>query len=91
MLFTPWKNAETDLTGKYSSWKEHYNALSDRIAEQMQQYAVCAEDLNEMQQRLDLDDDGFDSIAPLTQHVELQDEDEGNQDLHPDLNLIFTS
>ena len=85
MLFTPWKNEETDLKGKYSSYKEYYDALSDRIAEQMQQYAVCAEDLNEMQ-RLDLDDDGFDSIAPVAQHVELQDEDEGNQDLHPNLN-----
>ena len=65
MLFTPWKNEETDLKGKYSSHKEHYDALSNRIAEQMQQYAVCAEDLNEMQ-RLDLVDDGFDSIAPVT-------------------------
>ena len=72
MLFTPWKNEETDLKGKYSSYIEHYDALSNRIAAQMQQYAVCADDLNEMQ-RLDLDDDGFDSIAPVTQHVELQD------------------
>ena len=31
----------------------------------MKQYAVCAEDRNEMQ-RLDTDDDGFDSIAPVT-------------------------
>ena len=52
----------------------------------MNQYAVCVDDLNEMQQRLDADDDGFDSIAPVTQHLELEDEDEGNQDLHPDLN-----
>ena len=35
---------------------------------------------------MDSDDNGFDSIAPVTQHVELQDEDEGNQDLHADLN-----
>ena len=33
-------------------------------------------------QRLDTDDDEFDSIAPVKQHVELQDEDEGNQDLY---------
>ena len=86
MLFTPCRNEETDLKGKYSSYKDHHDALSHQIAEQMNQYAVCVDDLNEMQQRLDLDDDGFDSIAPVTQHVEPQDEDEGNQDLHPDLN-----
>ncbi|CAB3994303.1 Hypothetical predicted protein [Paramuricea clavata] len=33
MLFTPWRNEETDLMGKYSSDKEHYLALSDQIAE----------------------------------------------------------
>ena len=86
MLFTPWRNEETDLKGKYSSYKDHYDALSYQIGKQMKQYAVCAEDLNEMQQRLDSDDGGFDSIAPVTQHVELQDEDEGNQDLHADFN-----
>ena len=74
MLFTPWRNEETDLKGKYTSYKDHYEALSDPIAEQMKQYAVCAEDLNEMQ-RLDYDDVEFDCIAPVTQHVELQDED----------------
>ena len=37
-------------------------------------------------QRLDTDNNGFDSIVPITQHVELQDEDEGSQDLHPDFN-----
>ena len=83
MLFTPWRKEETNLKGNYSSYKDHYDTLSDRIAEQMKQYAVCAEDLNEMQ-RLDTDNDGFDSIAPITQHVELQDE--GSQDLYPDFN-----
>ena len=48
---------------------------------------MCNEDLDEIQQHLnDNDEDQFDSIAPVTQDTELQDEDEGNQDLHPDLN-----
>ena len=55
----------------------------------MNQYAVCADNLNEMQQRLNDDYDEFDSIAPVTQHVELQDEDDGNQDLHPDFNETY--
>ena len=86
MLFTPWRNEETDLKGKYSSYKDDYDTLSYQISEQMNQYAVCAENLSEMQQRLDSDDDGFDFIAPVTQHVELQDENEGNQDLRADFN-----
>ena len=53
----------------------------------MSQYAVCSEDLNEIQQHLNDDnEDQFDSIAPVTQNIELQDENEGNQDLHPDFN-----
>ena len=55
MLFTPWKNEETDLIGKYSSYKDHYQALQEQITQQMNQYAVCADNLNEMQQRLNDD------------------------------------
>ena len=84
MLFTPWRNEETDLIYQYTSFQEHYLARYDEIGEQMKQYAVCSEDLDEIQQHLNDDnEDQFDSIAPVTQDTELQDEDEGN---HPDLN-----
>ena len=46
----------------------------------MQQYAICCEDLNEVGNHLqdgDDDDDAYDTIAPVTQDVERQDEDEG--------------
>ena len=88
MLFTPWRNEETDLISHYSSFQEHYLARHDEINEQMKQYAVCSEDLNDIQEHLNDDDneDQFDSIAPVTQATEAQDEDEGNQNLHPDLN-----
>jgi hypothetical protein len=56
----------------------------------MRQYAVCSEDLNEIQHHLqECDDDMFDcfdKIAPVAQDTERQDEDEGNTDTHPDLN-----
>ena len=79
MLFTPWRNEETDLKGKYSSYKEHNLALSDQVTEQMKQYAICGEDLNEMQQHLNPEDiDKLDFIAPVTQLVECEDENEGN-------------
>ena len=87
MLFTAWRNEETDLISQCSSFQVHYLARYDEISEQMKQYAVCSEDLDEIQHNLNDDnEDQFDSIAPVTQDTELQDEDEGNQDLHPDLN-----
>ena len=88
MLFTPWRNEETDLISHYFSFQEHYLARHDEINEQMKQYSVCSEDLSDIQEHLNNDDneDQFDSIAPVTQDNEAQDEDEGNQSLHPDLN-----
>ena len=62
----------------------------DEISEQMQQYAICSEDLNEVGNHLqECDDDAYDTIAPVTQDVERQDEDEGCTDTHPDLNETF--
>ena len=89
MLFTPWRNEQNDLIGNYSSFQEHYVARHDEITEQMRQYAVCSEDLNAIQHHLqECDDDLYDTIAPVTQHAERYDQDEGNTDTHPD--LIYT-
>ena len=68
MLFTHWRNEDTDLIRNYSSYEDHYLALADEIAEQMSQYAVCAEYLNDIQSRLDQNDDNdeFGNIAPVT-------------------------
>ena len=90
MLFTSWRNEETDLLKNYSTFEEHYLARRDEISEQMQQYAICIEDLNEVGNHLqECDDDAYDTIAPVTQDVERQDEDEGCTDTHPDLNETF--
>lgn len=40
MLFTPWRNEETDIIGVCSSYKERYMLLSNVISKQMEQYAV---------------------------------------------------
>ena len=52
MLFTSWRNEETDLLGSFSSYQDRYMLLSDVINEQMKQYAVCNEDFNEIQQEM---------------------------------------
>ena len=90
MLFTSWRNEETDLLKNYSTFEEHYLARRDEISEQIQQFAICIEDLNEVRNHLqECDDDAYDTIAPVTQDVERQDEDEGCTDTHPDLNKAF--
>ncbi len=84
MLFTPWRNEQTDLMGSFSSYQEHYVARYNEISEQMRQFAVCSEDLNEIQNHLqECDDDLYHTIAPVTQDTEHQDQ---GTDTHPDLN-----
>lgn len=56
----------------------------------MKHYALCSQDdLNEIQEQNGMEDgDDYyydDMIATNTQNLELQNEDEGAQDLHPDL------
>ena len=41
MLFTPWRNEETDLLGNLKSYEDRCMVLSSVIKEQMKQYAVC--------------------------------------------------
>ena len=84
MLFTSWRNEETDLLGSFSSYQDRYMLLSDVINEQMKQYAVCNEDFNEIQQEMNRIEDRFDEIAPYAQSLEQQDKAEGDKDLHPD-------
>ena len=88
MLFTSWRNEEADLIGSSSSYQEHYLLLKEQIDKQMLQYAICSEDLRtEIELRLqnaDHYEDQFNLIAPNAQNIELQDEAEDTEDLHPD-------
>ena len=84
MLFTPWRNEETDLLGNFASYEDRCMVLPNVIKEQMKQYAVCNEDFNEIQQQINQIEDRYDDIAPCTQNIERQHQAEGDQDLHPD-------
>ena len=73
MLFTSWQNEKTDLIGNSPSYQECF-LLKDKIDKQMGQYAICSEDLNEIEDQLhntDYTDDQVDSMAPKIQNVEL--------------------
>lgn len=87
MLFTPWRNEETDLIANCSSYQARFFLLKDIINERMKQYAIYSDDLNKIHEHMidiDVTDDQFDSIAPFTQNIEYQDEAEGFEDLDPD-------
>ena len=86
MLFTSWRNENTDLLNGYSSYQERFVNIQKMVDEQMKQYAVCEEDFNEIQMEISKIEDRYDAIAPGTQITEREDEAEGNRDLHPDFN-----
>lgn len=55
----------------------------------MEQFVLCHEDFNELQEQgnnMEDVDDEYDLIAPCTQNVEHSDEALGNEDLQPDFN-----
>ena len=89
MLFTTWRNKEVDLIANASSFQEHFLLLKDAIDEQMNQYAVCSEELSQIQEQLDiLKENKYEldlgQVAPNTEHTEIQDEAEGTLDLPTD-------
>lgn len=89
MLFTSWRNKETNLTGFCSSYQEHYMLLFNAIEKQMKQCAyICNEDVNEIQQEMNTLEESYmyDTIAPCTQNIEHHDQAEGDRDLHSDFN-----
>ena len=90
MLFSPWRNEKTDLIRNCSTFEERFCLLKDEISKQMTQYAFFSQQLDEIQKHLkDVNDNSFDTIAPNTQHTELQDQTEGLNDLHPDFNETY--
>ena len=76
MLFTSWRDEMSDLLKNYSSYREHYLQVKNIIDEQMKLYAMCTDDLNEIQNQLNNmedTDDNYDRIASGTQSIEFQD------------------
>lgn len=53
MLFTAWRNEEVDLMSN-ASFQEHFLLLKDAIDEQIDQYAVCSEEISQIQEQLDM-------------------------------------
>jgi hypothetical protein len=88
MLLMSWRNETTDLLKNCSSYQECYQQVKNAIDKQMKQYAICSDDLNEIQQQINNNEENnnYDFIAPVTQDIEHQDEFEGTLDPNPELN-----
>ena len=54
MLFTAWRNEQVDLIANASSFQERFLLLKDTIDDQMSQYAVCSEEISQIQDQLDM-------------------------------------
>ncbi|CAC5418473.1 unnamed protein product [Mytilus coruscus] len=76
MLYSPWRNEESDILGKFSTYTERFQELESTIEIKRQQFepfrtaVKCAEELLSNQPELE---EGWDGIAPNTQHREQQD------------------
>lgn len=89
MLFTAWRNEDKDLIGNFSSYQQCYAVLAPKITEQMNQYVMCNEDFNDLQElanNIEDSNDEYDTVALGTENVERQDEAQGSEDLQPDFN-----
>ncbi|XP_078345269.1 uncharacterized protein LOC144630776 [Oculina patagonica] len=74
MLFTAWRNENTDLLGDCESYQKRCQILKEQINDQMAQYAPYSEQLDQVLddvQTIECSDDMWDCVAPNTQHVEL--------------------
>lgn len=93
MLFTSWRNENTDLIRNCSSYEEHFSLIKDKVANQIKQYAICSEDLDKIQEQLSKtegsNDFDYAMIAPATEHAENADETLGMHNLHPDFNETY--
>ncbi|XP_078352155.1 uncharacterized protein LOC144636825 [Oculina patagonica] len=102
MLFTAWRDENTDLLGDCENYMERCQILKKQINDQMAQYAPCSEQLEQALddvQTIESTDDMWDCVAPNTQHVELSHlaenecqhvcntEEVGNYDLSGDLGI----
>lgn len=76
MLFTAWRDENTDLLRNCDSYMARCQILKEQINKQMAEYAPLIEQLDQALddiQTVEYNDDMWDCIAPNAQHVELND------------------
>ncbi|XP_069109303.1 uncharacterized protein [Argopecten irradians] len=81
LLFFPWRNETTDLLGQFQTYEDHYLYVKHVVDNKCAEYEHHTDEIDSALQRAhdDLNDE-FDQIAPLTQHTEQEDEQEGSHE-----------
>ncbi|XP_052075796.1 uncharacterized protein LOC127713867 [Mytilus californianus] len=92
LLFHPWRKEER-IIYPFDTYADKYNSVKEGTDCNATQYEHHAEEIEEAEQLIEneLEEEAFDEVAPVTQHIELKDEDEKeSEDLHQMGEDIFT-
>ena len=76
MLYSPWRNENTDLLRDYETYRERFNQLNELVLCNRQNYEYHSEILDKAMEDLDndhLENMIYDSVAPNAQHINEQD------------------
>jgi hypothetical protein len=89
MLFTHWRNEDTDLYGGFTTFEEHYNHIKLSLTEQLQVYEpfIDATDHAENSSTLNTAEQHWDLLAPSIQQPEIDAENEGPTDANEFLSV----
>ena len=83
LLFWPWRDELKDLLAGYSSYSDHYHAQKYSIDTKRIEYEKNAEALEQARERLQAEESDElgvpDDVAPVTEHLESLDAEEGTQ------------
>ncbi|XP_033725275.1 uncharacterized protein LOC117315237 [Pecten maximus] len=81
LLFLPWRKEDTDLLGGFSTFQEHYEHVRHIVDTKLIEYEHHADELDiALQTATDDMSEEFDQIAPLTQHIDEEDDQAGSRD-----------
>lgn len=101
MLFSPWRDEDTDLLAGYQSCKERFQQIKDDILKEKMEYEPYREQIDHAEKIVSTEtdmQDVWDQVAPVTEHSDgisnkthLSNNAEDNYDLGPDLGIQVTS
>ena len=74
MLYTPWRNEETDLIKNFCTYQQHFEQVKNEVTKNKCQFEYHSEILDKaMEDMRNAECDSFDSVAPNAEHINKQD------------------
>ncbi|XP_033725386.1 uncharacterized protein LOC117315346 [Pecten maximus] len=78
-LFLPWRNENTDIISRYTTFEQHYRSNANIIQAVQKKYEHFVEELEQARLQAECELDDFDEVAPNTEHTEAEDSEIGPQ------------